>query len=69
MERTKGSITLVTAVHVLNKRFYYKERKGKEYVDRYVAEDDVFTVERMYWYNKSIPGLKHLKVKDQVGEK
>ena len=63
VERTKGSITLVTTVHVRNKRFSYKERRGKEYVDRYVAEDDVLTVERMYWYNKSIPGLKHLKVR------
>ena len=63
VERTKDSITRVTTVHARNKRFYYKERKSKEYVDRYVAEDDVLTVERMYRYNKSIPGLKHLKVR------
>ena len=55
VERTKDSITRVTTAHVRNKR-------GREYVDGYVTED-VFTVERMYRYNKSIPGLKHLKVR------
>ena len=63
VERANDSITRVNSVHVRNKRFYYKERKDGVYVDRYVPDDDIFTVERTYRYNKSIPGLKHLKVR------
>ena len=45
-------------VHVVNGEFFYKERKNRTYVDKFVDKNDVFLIERYYHQNKSIPQLK-----------
>ena len=50
-------------VHHLSGQFYRKERKGRGYTDTLIPLNDVYTVERYYRRNKSIPNLKQLVVK------
>ena len=59
---TDSKVT-VKKVHVVNGKFFYKERKSRTYVDKFVDKKDVFLIERYYRQKKSIPQLKRMIVR------
>ena len=61
--KSNGAVTQIITVHNDSNRFFCKQRKGRDYVNRYVPECEVYTVERRYRRNKSIAGLEHLIVR------
>lgn len=65
VEKNENTIIKVTTVHSDDdsKRYFYKQRDGRGYVNKYVPARDVYTVQRDYRRNKSISGLRHLTVK------
>ena len=64
VKRTENNIERARIVrNDSNNRFYYKERKGRQYYNEHVPSSEVYTVERICRRNKSISRLKHLIVR------
>ena len=64
IESDRGRVTTIKTIHVTpDGKFYYNSRNGKLYDTVYVNKNNVYTLERYYRQNKSIPGLKRLIVK------
>ena len=59
---TDSKVT-VKKVHMVNGKFFYKERKSRTYVDKFVNKKDVFVNERYYHQNKSVLQLKRMIVR------
>ena len=62
--KTEDTISQVTSVHIdIDKRFFSKQRIGRGYINIFVPEREVYTLERNYRRNRSISGLRHLTVR------
>ena len=62
--KTEDTISQVTNVHIdTDKRFFCKQRIGRGYINRFVPEREVYTLERNYRRNRSISVLRHLTVR------
>eukprot|EP00794_Sanderia_malayensis_P002937 gene2937-3394_t len=56
-------------VHKSSKGFYYKQRDGRAYENVLVCESDVYSIERYYRQNKSIPSLRRMIVRIKANSK